>query len=62
MPSGASTGIHEALELRDQAEAWHGKGVGKAVTNVNTVIAPEIVGKSLDPTEQKAIGTRLLTF
>jgi len=62
VPSGASTGIHEALELRDQAEAWHGKGVGKAVTNVNTVIAPEIVGKSLDPTEQKAIDELMLAL
>jgi len=62
VPSGASTGIHEALELRDQAESWHGKGVSKAVTNVNTVIAPEIVGKSLDPTEQKAIDELMLAL
>merc|ERR1712020_743440 len=43
VPSGASTGIYEALEMRDKAETWHGKGVQKAVHNVNNLIAPEIV-------------------
>jgi len=44
VPSGASTGAHEALELRDGEEAYGGKGVLKAVQNVNEVIAPEIEG------------------
>ncbi len=45
VPSGASTGAHEAVELRDtQAKRYMGKGVTKAVQNVNEVIAPEVVG------------------
>jgi Enolase len=45
VPSGASTGAHEALELRDGDEARYlGKGVRKAVENVNEVIAPELLG------------------
>lgn len=45
VPSGASTGAHEALELRDgDKRRYHGKGVTKAVENVNKVIAPEIFG------------------
>ena len=45
VPSGASTGIHEAVELRDNdPKRYKGKGVLKAVNNVNNVIAPEIVG------------------
>ena len=45
VPSGASTGVHEALELRDaDARRFHGKGVEKAVSNVNGVIAPRLVG------------------
>ncbi len=43
VPSGASTGKREALELRDGSEQWHGKGVSKAVDNVNEVIAPNLV-------------------
>ena len=46
VPSGASTGIYEALEMRDKVkEKYHGKGVSKAVTNVNDIIAPALVGK-----------------
>lgn len=45
VPSGASTGIYEALEMRDKGSEYHGKGVLKAVNNVNTVIAPALVGK-----------------
>merc|ERR1711935_319221 len=53
-PSGASTGIHEAVELRDgDVTKWMGKGVTKAVENVNTIIAPALIGK--DPTDQKLI-------
>ncbi|CAN5378584.1 phosphopyruvate hydratase [soil metagenome] len=54
VPSGASTGEHEAVELRDDdKKKWLGKGVSKAVENVNTKIAPEIIG--LDPRDQEAI-------
>lgn len=54
VPSGASTGINEALELRDgDPSRYMGKGVLKAVANVNDVIAPEIVGRSVF--EQRAI-------
>ncbi|VDO16954.1 unnamed protein product [Brugia timori] len=46
VPSGASTGVHEALELRDYDEAVnHGKGVLKAVRNVNEHIGPALVAK-----------------
>merc|ERR1712168_1339039 len=61
VPSGASTGIYEALELRDKDKAkWHGKGVTKAVSNINNVLAPELVKAGLDPVEQVAIDTMML--
>lgn len=44
VPSGASTGEHEAVELRDGGSEYMGKGVLKAVENVREVIAPELVG------------------
>ena len=47
VPSGASTGEHEAVELRDGGEKYMGKGVAKAVENVNTVISEEILGMSV---------------
>jgi len=48
VPSGASTGIHEALELRDGDKSkYMGKGVSKAVDNVNNIIAPQLVGKNV---------------
>ena len=47
VPSGASTGEHEAVELRDGGKAFMGKGVTKAVANVNTAIAEEIIGMSV---------------
>ncbi|MBT5975076.1 MAG: phosphopyruvate hydratase [Flavobacteriaceae bacterium] len=47
VPSGASTGEHEAVELRDGGTAYMGKAVGNAVNNVNTIIAQEIVGSSV---------------
>ncbi|MCD6083470.1 phosphopyruvate hydratase [Candidatus Aerophobetes bacterium] len=53
VPSGASTGEHEAIELRDGGKEWMGKGVSKAVKNVNEVIAPRI--KKLDATHQTEI-------
>src|SRR6476660_6936456 len=54
VPSGASTGEHEACELRDEdKKVYVGKGVTKAVDNVNSKIAPELIG--LDPRDQEAI-------
>jgi len=59
VPSGASTGVHEALELRDgDKKRYNGKGVLKAVENVNTAIADLLVG--WDAIEQKAIDAALL--
>jgi len=54
VPSGASTGVYEALELRDGADGgFHGKGVSKAVENVNQIIGPKVIG--MDPTKQADI-------
>lgn len=53
VPSGASTGIHEALELRDGGKRYGGKGVLKAVLNVNQNIAPVLVG--IDAARQQDI-------
>jgi enolase len=53
VPSGASTGVYEALELRDGGSDYLGKGVSKAVDNVNSIIAPALIGK--DPTDQVGI-------
>ena len=50
VPSGASTGVHEAVELRDGGDRWVGKGVSKAVANVNDVIAPELIKSGLSVT------------
>ena len=47
VPSGASTGEHEAVELRDGGDTFMGKGVGKAVNNVNTILAEELIGTSV---------------
>lgn len=59
VPSGASTGEHEAVELRDgDKERYLGKGVLKAVENVNEVIAPELLG--LDVTRQVVIDELLI--
>jgi enolase len=59
VPSGASTGVHEALELRDGDKGrYSGKGVLKAVANVNDVIAGELVG--WDAADQAGIDARLL--
>lgn len=48
VPSGASTGAGEALELRDGGTAFNGKGVSQAVANVNTIIAPALIGKDVE--------------
>jgi enolase len=59
VPSGASTGEHEALELRDgDKKRYLGKGVLKAVSNVNTVIAPALIGE--DATLQSRIDTMMI--
>jgi enolase len=58
VPSGASTGVHEAVELRDGGSAWGGKGVGRAVANVNGEIAGALRG--LEPADQRAIDERLI--
>ena len=47
VPSGASTGEHEAVELRDGGKKYHGKGVSNAVNNVNNIIANEVIGLSV---------------
>lgn len=57
VPSGASTGTNEALELRDGDSRYHGKGVTKAVNNVNTIIKNSLIGKELN---QKILDNLLL--
>lgn len=58
VPSGASTGKFEALELRDKDKRYHGKGVLKAVKNVNEIIAPKIMGMNVY--DQVAIDSTLI--
>jgi enolase len=58
VPSGASTGEFEAVELRDGGEAWAGKGVSKAVANVNGELAEAVGG--LDPADQEALDQALI--
>lgn len=61
VPSGASTGVNEALELRDgDKKRYGGKGVLKAVDNVNRLIAPEVCG--LDACDQSGLDARLLAL
>ena len=48
VPSGASTGSHEALELRDNGDQFHGKGVSKAVENINTILSDKLVGRDFN--------------
>lgn len=60
VPSGASTGMHEAVELRDGDERFGGKGVLKAVQNVNTRIAPNLVG--YDPINQLGIDREMINL
>lgn len=61
VPSGASTGSHEAIELRDDDKSrYEGKGVLKAVANVNEIIAPALIGWEV--TEQKAIDEKMLAL
>ncbi|HIJ65286.1 MAG TPA: phosphopyruvate hydratase [Candidatus Hydrogenedentes bacterium] len=61
VPSGASTGEHEAVELRDgDKRRYLGKGVTKAVRNVNDVIAPELLG--MDAVDQRAVDAQMCTL
>ena len=59
MPSGASTGIHEAVELRDDdKKVYMGKGVLKAVSNVNDIIAEQLTGYPVN--DQTGIDKKLI--
>jgi enolase len=58
VPSGASTGVHEAVELRDGGSDWGGKGVSKAVANVNGELAGAVVGR--DARDQAGLDTALI--
>jgi len=59
VPSGASTGVYEALELRDGVKAdYHGKGVKTAVENIKTIIGPALLG--MDPADQKTIDKKMV--
>ncbi len=58
VPSGASTGTHEALELRDGDRRYGGKGVLRAVSHVNERIAPELIG--MDALDQEAVDRAML--
>ena len=61
VPSGASTGTREAVELRDGDDArYGGKGVTKAVSNVHEVIRPALTG--MDATDQEALDNKLLAL
>jgi len=60
VPSGASTGTHEALELRDGDDRYNGKGVLNAVKNVNEIIAPKLIESGLFATEQRAVDNFML--
>lgn len=61
VPSGASTGVHEAVELRDgDATRYNGLGVSKAVDNVNTIIAKEVIGKEV--TSQREIDEMMIAL
>jgi len=58
VPSGASTGKHEALELRDNEQRYMGKGVLKAVDNINKIIAPKLAG--LNVKKQKKVDSAMI--
>jgi len=58
VPSGASTGIYEAVELRDGGKRYMGKGVLKAVNNVNTILKDAVMG--MDAADQRAIDEVML--
>eukprot|EP00208_Stichococcus_sp_RCC1054_P006941 CAMPEP_0206147738 /NCGR_PEP_ID=MMETSP1473-20131121/34381_1 /ASSEMBLY_ACC=CAM_ASM_001109 /TAXON_ID=1461547 /ORGANISM="Stichococcus sp, Strain RCC1054" /LENGTH=480 /DNA_ID=CAMNT_0053544811 /DNA_START=118 /DNA_END=1560 /DNA_ORIENTATION=- len=58
VPSGASTGIYEAVELRDKGDSWGGKGVSTAVQNINDIIGPALAG--MDPSKQLEIDNKMI--
>ena len=60
VPSGASTGSKEALELRDNDISYHGKSVTKAINNINNTLSALVIGK--DPNNQKEIDESLISF
>lgn len=61
VPSGASTGVHEALELRDnEKNNYHGKGVLQAISHINKIIAPELLKQSFNVTQQVEIDEFML--
>ena len=60
VPSGASTGEHEAVELRDEEDRYLGKGVQKAVKNVNTIISENLIGESIY--DQTAIDQKMIAL
>ena len=60
VPSGASTGSKEALELRDNDISYNGKSVSKAVCNINDILSSLVIGK--DPNNQKEIDESLISF
>jgi len=63
VPSGASTGAHEAVELRDGDESkYFGKGVSQAVNNVNSVIGPALLEAELDPFDQVRLDNFLINL
>lgn len=63
VPSGASTGIHEALELRDKIKTdYVGKGVLTAVANINDKLAPELIKKGFEVTQQRDIDEYLISL
>ncbi len=59
VPSGASTGSHEAVELRDNDKRYNGKGVAKAVKNVNLIISKALSNKEWD---QRSLDTKMITL
>lgn len=62
VPSGASTGTHEALELRDGDDRYGGKGVLQAVKNVNDVIGPKLIESGITALEQRAVDNFMLAL
>lgn len=60
VPSGASTGTHEALELRDGDDRYNGKGVLQAVRNVNEIIGPKLIESEISALEQRAVDNFML--
>ena len=60
VPSGASTGAHEAVELRDGDSRYGGKGVRKAIAGIASELAPAVIG--MDPTDQRALDQKMIAL